>query len=104
MMWIEGKENEMDAERKFEKIEFYDDEQGGWAEFYVIERTILNGSEYLFTTQELSPGADAFIFKVTAEDELGADMVLEPVDDETELEAIGRVFAELLSDDITIEM
>lgn len=88
-----------------QKIEFYDEEQDGFAEFFVIERTRVNGSEYLLATQELHQDADAFIFKVVAENtEEGADLVIELVEDETELDAVGRIFAELISDEMTIEM
>lgn len=90
---------------ELQKIEFYDEEQDGFAEFFIVERTRVNGSEYLLATQELNQDADAFIFKVAAENtEEGADMVIELVDDDTELEAVGRVFAELVSDEMTIEM
>ena len=92
-------------DREYQKIEFYDEDQGGFAEFYVIERTKVNGAEYLFTAQDLEPGSDAFIFKVNAVNTPeGADMLIELVEDETELQAVGNVFAELLSDDVTIEM
>ena len=70
-----------------------------------MERTRVNGNEYLLATQDLNQDADAYIFKVTAEDtEEGADLVLELVEDDTEMEAVGNVFAELLSDDMIIEM
>lgn len=92
-------------EKNFQKIEFYDEEQGGFAEFFVIEKTKVNGVEYLFTAQDLEPGSEAYIFKVKAVNtEEGADMLLELVEDDTELQAVGNVFAELLSDDVTIEM
>ncbi len=90
---------------EIEKIEFYDEEQDGFAEFFVVERTRVNGTEYLLATQELNRDTDAYIFKVTAENtDEGADLVLELVEDETEMEAVGKVFAEMLSDDVTIEI
>lgn len=96
----------MDGElREIEKIEFYDEEQDGFAEFFVLERTRVNGSEYLLAAQELDQDTDAYIFKVVAEHtEEGADMVIELVDDDTELEAVGKIFSELMDDNTTIEI
>ncbi len=96
----------MDGEfREYEKIEFYDEEQDGFAEFFVLERTRVNGSEYLLAAQELDQDTDAYIFKVVAEHtEEGADMVIELVDDDTELEAVGKIFSELVDDNTTIEI
>ncbi len=91
--------------RQYEKIEFYDEEQDGFAEFFVLERTRVNGAEYLLAAQELDQDTDAYIFKVVAEHtQEGADMVIELVDDDTELEAVGKVFAELVDDNTTIEI
>lgn len=53
--------------RQYEKIEFYDEEQDGFAEFFVLERTRVNGAEYLLAAQELDQDTDAYIFKVVAE-------------------------------------
>lgn len=52
----------MDGEfREYEKIEFYDEEQDGFAEFFVLERTRVNGSEYLLAAQEIDQDTDAYI-------------------------------------------
>lgn len=96
-----------EGEPKFEKIAFYDEEQDGFAEFFVIERTRLNGKEYLLATQDLNQDSDGYIFKVVAEhieEDAEVTMELELVEDETEMEAVGKIFAELLSDDLNIEM
>ena len=95
------------GEPKYEKISFYDEEQDGFAEFFILERTKVNGAEYLLASQELNQDSDVYIFKVVAEHEADDDevsMELELVEDETELEAVGKVFAELLSDDMNIEI
>ena len=95
------------GEPKYEKISFYDEEQDGFAEFFILERTKVNGAEYLLASQELNQDSDGYIFKVVAEHEVEGDeasMELELVDDDTELEAVGKVFAELLSDDMNIEI
>ncbi len=100
-------EQMMEGEPKYEKISFYDEEQDGFAEFFVLERTKLNGTEYLLATQELNQDSDGYVFKVVAEhaeEDAEVTMELELVEDDTELEAVGKVFAELLSDDLNIEI
>lgn len=95
------------GEPKYEKISFYDEEQDGFAEFFILERTKVNGAEYLLASQELNQDSDGYVFKVVAEHEAEDDevaMELELVEDDTELEAVGKVFAELLSDDLNIEI
>ncbi len=97
----------MEGQEKYEKIAFYDEEQDGFAEFFVLERTKLNGIEYLLATQDLNQDADGYVFRITAEhteDNAEVSMELELVEDETELEAVGKIFAELLSDDLNIEV
>lgn len=72
-----------------------------------MERTKLNGAEYLLATQELNQDSDGYIFKVVAEhteEDAEITMELELVEDDMELEAVGKVFAELLSDDLNIEI
>lgn len=95
------------GEPKYEKISFYDEEQEGFAEFFILERTKVNGAEYLLASQELNQDSDGYVFKVVAEHEAEDEevaMELELVEDDTELEAVGKVFAELLSDDLNIEI
>lgn len=97
----------MSMGEEIEKISFYDEEQGGFAEFFVIERTRVNGTEYLLATQELEADADGYIFKV-AKESVGADgepmLELELVEDETELQAVGSIFAELVGEEMNIEI
>lgn len=95
------------GEPRYEKISFYDEEQEGFVEFFVLERTKVNGAEYLLASQELNQDSDGYIFKVVAEhtaQDAEVSMELELVEDDTELEAVGKVFAELLSDDMNIEI
>lgn len=94
----------MDEELQFQKIQFYDDELGGIVEFFVIETTKVNETQYLLATQELGEESDAYLFKVLDEKAPdGSEIVIELVEDETEMEAVGKVFAELLSDNVDIE-
>lgn len=45
------------------------------------------------------------IFKVVNEHpEEGADLVIELVEDDTEIEAVGKIFAELMDEDTKIEI
>ena len=69
--------------------------------FYVIEETRLGASNYLLVAD--SDDAECLILKDTSRDE-DPEAVYELVEDETELDAVSKVFEELLSDeDITIE-
>lgn len=67
--------------------------------FSVIEQTKVNGYNYLLVTDadEDDEEADAYILKDLAS-EADADSIYEMVEDENELEAIGRVFNELIDD------
>ncbi len=81
-----------------EKIIFVD-ESGNEIEFYVIEQTELNGIGYLLVTdsEEEEGEGECFLFKDVSEKE-DAEAIYVPVEDEVELEALGKVFAELLED------
>ena len=71
--------------------------------FYVIEETRLGASNYLLVADSDDEDAECLILKDTSRDE-DPEAVYELVEDETELDAVSKVFEELLSDeDITIE-
>ena len=87
-----------------EKIIFVD-EDGNEIEMYVIEETRINNVNYLLVTdvEGDSEEAEAYILKDISNDE-DEEAVYEIVDDESEVDYIGRVFSELLEDiDITTE-
>lgn len=87
-----------------EKIIFVD-EDGNKIEMYVIEETRINNVNYLLVTDDEgdSEEAEAYILKDISNDE-DEEAVYEIVDDESEVDYIGRVFSELLEDiDITTE-
>ena len=87
-----------------EKIIFVD-EDGNEIEMYVIEETRINNVNYLLVTHDEgdSEEAEAYILKDISNDE-DEEAVYEIVDDESEVDYIGRVFSELLEDiDITTE-
>ncbi len=87
-----------------EKIIFVD-EDGNEIEMYVIEETRINNVNYLLVTDDEgdSEEAEAYILKDISNDE-DEEAVYEIVDDESEVDYIGRVFSEFLEDiDITTE-
>ena len=87
-----------------EKIIFVD-EDGNEIEMYVIEETRINNVNYLLVTDDEgdSEEAEAYILKDISNDE-DEEAVYEIVDDESEVDYIGRVFSEVLEDiDITTE-
>ncbi|MBP3487516.1 MAG: DUF1292 domain-containing protein [Roseburia sp.] len=79
-----------------EKVKFIDPDTQEEIEFFVVEETKVNGTRYLFVTEEEEDDCDAYILReVEAGDE---DVVYEMVEDDTELAAVGKVFAELIED------
>ena len=65
--------------------------------FYVIEETRLGASNYLLVADSDDEDAECLILKDTSRDE-DPEAVYELVEDETELDAVSKVFEELLSD------
>ncbi|MDF2472295.1 MAG: hypothetical protein K0R92_839 [Lachnospiraceae bacterium] len=85
-------------EQKQNKIIFISDDNEE-VEFLVLEQTKLNGNTYLLVTDadEEDEEGNAYILKdVSKENEEAA--VYDVVDDDTELELIGKIFEELLDD------
>ena len=77
-----------------EKITFTD-ENGTDKEFYIEEQTRVNGYSYLLVSDSQEDEADAYILKDLSPDgEEQSQYVM--VEDELELEAISRVFNEML--------
>ncbi len=70
-------------------------------EFYVLEQTCINGMNYILATDEEVEDAEAYILKeIRTEDE---DVIYEFVEDDIELDAIARVFGEMLDEDVKLE-
>lgn len=80
-----------------EKIIFVDDE-GNEVEMYVIEETRINNVNYILVTDDdESDEAEAYILKdVSGEEE--EEAVYEIVEEDSEIDYIGRIFEELLED------
>ena len=75
----------------------FTDENGEDVEFYVLEETRINNVNYILVTDSQDEEATAYILKdVSApEDE---EAIYDIVDEEAEIEYIGKIFAELLED------
>lgn len=89
-------------EKNQEKIVFttQDNEQ---IEFYVLEQTMINGVNYILVADSVEDEeANALILKESAND--ADDLVYDVVEDDSELQAISKVFIEMLEDtDIELE-
>lgn len=84
-----------------DKIIFTDPENQENLELYLLEQTCINGTTYLLTVEEEEEDSVAYILKeVQAQDE---DVIYAMVEDDVELNAISKVFAEML-DDVDIEV
>lgn len=77
-------------------------EDGEEAAFFVLEETRLNGVNYLLVADSEEEEANALILKETAGDN-PEETIYDAVEDEKELNALSKVFEELL-EDIDIEM
>lgn len=84
-----------------ETVIFLDEETGEEVEFFVIEEVKINNINYILVTDSDEEEADAYILKeVNTSDE---DSVLEMVTDDDEIEYIGKVFAQSLDEEITLQ-
>lgn len=82
-----------------EKLTFVTEDQES-VDFYIIEETRVNGINYLLVTEsedEEDEEAEAYILKDTSNAE-DTEAVYEFVESEEELDAVSRIFAELLED------
>lgn len=80
-----------------EKIEFTFSDGEEMVEFFVVEQTMLNGHQYLLVTDSEEDEADAYILRDAGKNDED-EVLYEMVEDESELDAVGAVFAELLDD------
>ena len=82
-----------------EKLTFVTEDQES-VDFFIIEETRVNGINYLLVTEsedEEDEEAEAYILKDTSKAE-DTEAVYEFVESEEELDAVSRIFAELLED------
>ena len=79
-----------------EKVVFVDPETKENIEFFVVEETQINGKKYLLVTEEEDGDSDAYILEELANDK--DDIVYGMVEDDAQLAALAKVFAELIDD------
>lgn len=84
-----------------EKIRFQFPD-GTSEEFYVEEQTRIGGKAYLLVSDSLDDEASAYILKDTSADD-SPEACYEMVEDEDELQAVYKVFEQML-DDVDLEM
>ncbi|MBQ4293537.1 MAG: DUF1292 domain-containing protein [Lachnospiraceae bacterium] len=81
-----------------EKIEFLDPEGGETLRFFVVEKTVLQGEEYLLVTEgETEEDDTAYVLRKTGE-EGPEEALYEFVEDEKVLNAVAPLFSALLED------
>lgn len=79
-----------------EKLKF-ELEDGTVVEFFVEEQTKVNGVNYLLVTDSQEDEADAYILKdISKEEDKVANYII--VEDDVELNALSKVFEEMLED------
>ncbi|MFQ9514952.1 MAG: DUF1292 domain-containing protein [Eubacterium sp.] len=97
--------------KKYEGLEFkmeekivFVDEDDNEIEMFVVEETRINNVNYILVTDDdESDEATAYILKDISDDE-DEEAIYEMVDEDSELQYIGKIFSELLEDvDITNE-
>lgn len=79
-----------------EKIIFVD-ENGSEVEMFVVEETRINNVNYILVTDDEGDESTAYILKDISNDE-DEEAIYEMVEDDSEIEYIGRIFSELLED------
>lgn len=84
-----------------EKIRFKS-EDGTDIEFFVEEQTRIQGTAYLLVSDSLGEEASAYILKDVSED-TSPDACYVMVEDENELQAVFKVFEQML-EDVDLEM
>jgi len=80
-----------------DKITFILEDTKEEVEFYVLEETRLNGVDYILVTDSEEDDGEALILKdLSADGE--AEALYEIVEDDNELDAVMKVFEQLLDD------
>ncbi len=76
----------------------FEDENGNETEFDIIEETKINNVNYVLVATSDEDDDEAYILKEESDDEEEV-ATYTMVDDEDEIEYIGKIFSELLKDD-----
>ena len=85
------------------KVEFTLTDTGEKEEFYIVEQTRSNTINYRLVADSQADEAQAFILKENYEGADPTEAVYSIVDDDDELDAISKVFAQMV-DDMDIEL
>lgn len=80
-----------------EKIKFSLAGEDNAAEFYVLEQTRIAGVNYLLVTETEDEDGEAWILRDLSKDG-EAEALYQIVEDDDELDAVARVFSEMLED------
>lgn len=80
-----------------EKIRFNFNDTDETAEFFVLEQTRVGGIDYILVTDSEEDDAEALILKDLSQDG-EQEALYEIVEDDNELEAVAKVFSEMLED------
>ena len=80
-----------------EKVKFMPAGEERAEEFYVLEQTMIGGISYLLVSDKEEGDGEAWILKDLSKDG-ETEALYEMVEDEVELVAVGRIFAEMLED------
>ena len=78
------------------KVVYFTTDEGEEVPFFVVEETNIAGENYLLVTDSEEDEADEYIFREVSETE--NDSFYEMVEDEEKINALSKVFAELLDD------
>lgn len=84
-----------------EKIRFQSPD-GKVEDFYIEEQTRIGGVAYLLVSDSMDDEANAYILKDVSED-TDSEACYEMVEDENELQAVYKVFEQML-EDVDLEM
>ena len=80
-----------------EKVGFTDPVDGETVEFYVLEQTKINGYNYILVTEDEDGDCECYIMKESESPE-SEESTYEMVEDDNELNALAKVFAEIMED------
>lgn len=80
-----------------EKIRFEFADSDGTVEFFVLEQTRINGKNYILVTDSEEGDGEALILKDLSEDG-EQEALYEIVDNDDELEAISKIFTQVMED------
>lgn len=85
-----------------ETVRFFDEESNTYIDFYVLEQTRISNVDYLLVTVDETGDTDALILKDISQSQ-DADALYEIVEEEAELNAVAKVFSELIGDEASLE-